>query len=112
MQLSRAEKDLVSYLSKIARRAARKLKVEIKEFKIFNPRKKPRAFYGLCVHQTKTLIISLYEPKTKKLYPLPELVDTVLHEVAHLKHTKGRVHHSKEFYATLEELKGWYMEVK
>lgn len=110
MQLTRAEQDLVSYLKKVAIRAAKYLKVEIKEFKIFNPRKKPRKYYGLCIHQTRTIIISLYHPETRKLYPLPELIDTVLHEISHLKHTKGRIHHTKEFYLTLEELKQWYME--
>ena len=106
---SQADRELMRYLRKVAFKAAKKFNLKLKEVDFF-PVDHPDTARaeGVCEVFAQRIYLNLYNPLTGSYHSVESLIDTALHEVAHLKYKRDG--HTPRFWIFLDVLREWYFE--
>ena len=105
-----ADRDIIRYLRRVAFKAAKKFNLRIKGLDKF-PSDHANIYntVGVCEHNNM-IYVNIYNAETGAYYSIEALIDTTLHEVAHLAFKHGQ--HDKEFEIFFSDIKAWYYEEK
>jgi len=105
------EKEIVKVLDRLGKKACKKFGYSYASIKRLHPNDDLAGggTDGYCVIDNKEIRIAIKKTKTK-FYPMEELVDTLIHEIAHVKdesHHDEPTHHSAGWRERYRELKLW-----
>src|SRR5262249_40348926 len=99
-----SERDLLAKIKKHGRRIAKRFKLKYLDITTEHPRVRSR--FGSC-DEDKMIRLRLHNLKTGKFLKYKNLVHTLCHELAHLKH----MDHGKDFKRLNEEILLWAREM-
>lgn len=101
------DNEIITLLDKLGRRICRKFGYRYKAFKAMHPNDALYTGYvGWCDCENKVIAIKTRRCKNK-FYTIHFLVDTLIHEIAHLKDKATDPEHSQEWRERYLELKEW-----
>lgn len=96
---------LMQLVNQIAMRACKKFKLKYRKIYIFHDKDPEKEKCdGIFYPHSGRIYINLVKPGTCNYHKIEDIIDTTLHELAHLRVLR----HNSKFWSFLKEMKDWF----